>query len=251
MRRVGGEFGAALMLLTRLPAGRLAAGVRPSAACGWAFPLVGIVVGAIAGAAFRLAMVLGLPAILAALLALAVLIVLTGGLHEDGLADTADALGAATPAQSLAIMRDSRIGSFGAAALILSLAYRAAALTTLGPSGAVAALLVSGAAARATMLGLPLLLGPARADGLGREIGHPTPGNGLVAVAITTAVAKLALTWDGVAALALVAASALALVAWCVRQRFGGYTGDTFGALEQLAECAALSVLVIWHAAAA
>ena len=100
------------MILTRLPAGRIEGNAPPIANAVWAFPLIGALVGLIAGAVFTLAITINLPAFAAALLALASAALVTGGLHEDGLADTADGFGGGqTLSRKLEIMRDSRIGS--------------------------------------------------------------------------------------------------------------------------------------------
>src|SRR5579862_1616236 len=109
------ELIAALTFLTRLPTGRAAANAPLSrlADTSWAFPLVGLVIGAIGGIAYAIASALALPALAAALIAIAATALVTGGLHEDGLADTADGFGGgATRELKLEIMRDSRIGTF-------------------------------------------------------------------------------------------------------------------------------------------
>jgi adenosylcobinamide-GDP ribazoletransferase len=228
------EFVGALMLLTQLPVGRLAAGHPPPASCIWAYPVVGMMVGSIGAGVLAAGLALGLPQPLAAIWALAATTLVTGGLHEDGLADTADGFGGGrTREHKLAIMRDSRIGSFGALALLFSLAVRATALglTPHPLSGLViAAVLGRGAMA------VPLLwLRPARADGLGAGIGGRTAAPASIALAIAAAVGVLA----PVAAIAaLVASLAVSLTA---RWNVGGYTGDILGAVEQVAECAALS----------
>jgi adenosylcobinamide-GDP ribazoletransferase len=136
LSRVCAECAAALQLLTRLPPQWLWAGVpAPLVRSVWAWPLIGGLLGALGGLVDALARWLGLPPALAALWTLASLLLLTGALHEDGLVDAADGIfGGGDPARRLAIMRDSRIGAFGALALILSLGLRASALAALpGP----------------------------------------------------------------------------------------------------------------------
>ncbi|MXP64139.1 adenosylcobinamide-GDP ribazoletransferase [Roseomonas sp. M0104] len=239
------ELAAAFGLLTRLPVGALpqppdAAGYARAA---WAWPLAGAAVGALGGAAQALLTAAGLPPALAAPWALAAMLLASGALHEDGLADTADGFGGArNPARKLEIMRDSRIGSFGALALVLSLALRGGALAELAaPLPAMAA---AGALARLAML-LPLLaLPPARRDGLAAGLGRPPLAAALGALAVAAILAALLLP-AGAALLALGAALAgAAALAALAGSQIGGQTGDVLGASAVLAECAALSVLV-------
>src|SRR5215469_1055652 len=125
------ELVAALTFLTRLPLGRARADAPPPSLADtvWAFPVAGVVIGAIGGIAYAIARGLALPALAAALIAVATTALVTGALHEDGLADTADGFGGgATREAKLDIMRDSRVGSYGACALTLSLMLRWSAL---------------------------------------------------------------------------------------------------------------------------
>src|SRR5690606_31782388 len=135
----------------------------------WAFPLAGLVVGLAGAAVLALGGLAGLPAMLAALLAVGATILATGGLHEDGLADLADGTGGATREKRLEIMRDSRIGSYGVLALILAVGLRAAAIAALfgQPWLAAAGMVGLAAASRAGMAAGLRLMPPARAGGLG------------------------------------------------------------------------------------
>ncbi len=228
-------------MLSRIPAG--GGDVTPRIA--WAFPLVGALLGGVGGLAYALAVALHLPPWVAAFWALAVEVGVSGGLHEDGLADSADALGAeATRQRRLDILRDSRIGAFGALALILALGLRATAIAAIGRAGAVVvALVVAGAASRAAMIGVSFLLAPARRDGLGAGLGRLPPGASSVGVALA-AVLALALLGPGRAlGVALAAALALLVVAGIASRRLGGYTGDIYGAVAALATCTVLSLL--------
>src|ERR1700760_415860 len=129
------EFLAAFTFLTRLPLGSAHTDVPPPslADASGAFPLVGLVIGAIGGIAYAIASALALPALAAALIAIAATALITGALHEDGLADTADGFGGgATREMKLEIMRDSRIGTFGVLALIFSIGLRAIAIADTG-----------------------------------------------------------------------------------------------------------------------
>ena len=229
----------ALQFLTRLPvsAGR---SWRPNALAASVpmFPLVGALIGGAGGLVFALAIWLGLPPMLAALLAVAAQILLTGGLHEDGLADVADGFGGgATRADKLRIMRDPRIGSFGAIALVLGLLARIAALAALADPRLVAAvLIVAAAASRAGLPPIMAALPPARDDGLAAGAGRPHPLRAIAGAAIAVLLA-LALLPASMAASGLVAAAAGAfVVARLARRQIGGHTGDVLGAAQQLAE---------------
>src|SRR5271157_4942953 len=124
------ELKASIAFCTRLPLlGATAVGSGAIAKAAWAFPVAGLLVGLIAAAVYGIAHRAGIPAWPAAVLSVAATLMITGCLHEDGLADTADGFGGgATREQKLEIMRDSRIGAFGAVALALSILIRAAAL---------------------------------------------------------------------------------------------------------------------------
>ena len=149
--RITDDLSVALGFYTRLPFRHDGANSGEELArASWAAPLAGAVVGAVGALAYALAHAAGLGPLPAAGLTLVATLIVTGALHEDGLADTLDAFGAgATPQTRLAIMRDSRIGTFGACALILSLGLRWAALASLGePKRVAAALIVAHVAAR-------------------------------------------------------------------------------------------------------
>ena len=206
------------------------------------FPLAGAGIGLAAGLAWALALCLGAPALVAALLALAAQALLTGALHEDGLADVADGFGAGRDRErTLEIMRDSRIGSYGTLALVLSVGLRAAALAaTLSPWAGIAALAAAGAVSRATAPALLAWLPPARPDGLGAGAGRPPAEAVFTALGLALCFALLLLgLWHGLAALALATLAAWAL-AGLARRRIGGQTGDVLGAAQQLAEAAVL-----------
>jgi adenosylcobinamide-GDP ribazoletransferase len=240
-------FRAALAVLTRVPAGRLEA-ADFAAAPGW-FATVGLVVGAAQALAFAGAAAVWGP-VLGALAALAAGVLLTGALHEDGLADTADALGARrAPQRALEILRDSRIGSFGALALILMLGAQAAALAGLG-AGAPWALVAAAALSR---LGAALVLrrGPyLRASGAASGMtGAWGAAAGLAAALAALAALGLAGASLGLAALAGVAGAVLAGAAtaeWA-RARLGGITGDVLGAVQQAAFAGFLLGVLAWR----
>jgi adenosylcobinamide-GDP ribazoletransferase len=220
-------------------------------------PVAGAVLGAIGALALGFAEALALPPLVSATLAIGVLVLVAGALHEDGLADVADGFGGGTTRErKLEIMRDSRVGAFGAAALALALMLRIAALAALIDQGrgAAAALILAGAASRAFAL-LPLaLLPPARTDGVGAGAGRLEAGHAL-AVGIVASVFAIVLGiaalgfWHAILALILALAAALG-VTRIARRQIGGQTGDVAGAAQQLAEIACLIGLLIGRHAA-
>lgn len=240
--RIGHQFLDALRFLTRLPLPAAEAGHFDLAGAVWAFPLVGAGIGAVSGLGFTLAWFLGLPPAACALLAMMAGILLTGALHEDGLADMADGFGGGGDlARKLAIMRDSRIGTYGVLALLLATGFKAAALAGAGgPGAALAALVAAEGASRAFPPLAMRLLAPARMDGLGAGAG--IPGERAVAVAAGLG-AGLGFLMLGPArgTLALLAACAsVGGVVLIARRQIGGYTGDVLGAIQQVGEIAML-----------
>lgn len=237
----------ALMLLTRLPAGRLPEPAPAIGASVWAFPLAGLAVGGLAALILAAALALHLPPALAAGLALAAQVALTGALHEDGLADLADGLwGGRSPERRLEIMRDSRIGSYGAVALILSLGLRWQALAVLAANPlAPLALIALAMTSRVAPALLLATLPPARAEGMGASAtGAPIP-RALAAAALALA-PVLALTPALPAAPLMVLVQALLTLglARLALARLGGQTGDVLGASQQLAEIGGALALV-------
>lgn len=237
------EFGAALMLLTRLPAAWLVGG-RPFPAAGsclWAYPVIGALVGAVGGGVFEACRALSMPAMLASVWSWAAMALLTGALHEDGLADLADGFGGGgTRERKLEIMRDSRIGSYGVLAMVLATAVRITALAAL--PRVLPALIAAGALSRAAMSG-PALLPAARGDGLGVGLGGVGARAVAVSAAIGCAVSLATLpVWAAVGAIAAAALSAAA-VAMLAKSQIGGFTGDVLGGAAVVADCAVLTVL--------
>jgi len=219
----------------------------------WAAPLAGAVVGLIGGAVLLLAQALALPAFLASALAFVAMAFATGGLHEDGLADVADGFGGgATREAKLAILKDSRLGAYGALALGLALFLRIGALSSAHRDGlgfAVAALTLASAAARAGALWPLASLPPARPDGAGAAAGRlPMPAARAAALTALALALVLGLGWLGVVralfALTLAAASAYGVAA-LARRQIGGQTGDVAGAAALIVEIATLIALLI------
>jgi adenosylcobinamide-GDP ribazoletransferase len=240
------ELANAFALLTRLPVHRLQLPrlTVPSEAV-WAYPVVGAVVGAIGGAVYWLTHSLSCPPALAVLCALVAVILATGALHEDGLADFADGLAGDTKERSLAIMRDHEIGTYGVLALLLSLAMRATALALIAePRAVMAALIAADAASRLSAVLIMAALPLARRDGMSASVGSPTAGLAAIALGVTFIIAWLLLPF-GVALLLILSAIVSAVVIGRVALiRLGGQTGDVLGASSQISECLALILLV-------
>jgi len=225
----------AIGLLTRVPMPH-PVGAAPDglARAQRAFPLVGALIGLVVGLVDRCLLGLGIPALTAAALALGASAALTGALHEDGLADVGDGFGGGRDrAAKLSIMRDSRIGTCGAIALLVGFSARLSALASLPVAAIVPALVVAHAA------NMPF----AREDGLGKSAGRPDIASAVTAVVIAVVMALLCLPAKA-ALLAVVvtiaAAAAMAALAW---RQIGGVTGDVFGAAEQVVEAAVLIML--------
>ena len=252
----------ALQFLTRVPVPRWV-GFEPAwlTACLRHFPLVGAGVGLIAAAVLWSALWLWPPTVAAALSVVAT-VWLTGAFHEDGLADTCDGLGGAVSRErALAIMKDSRIGSYGAVALVLALVLKVATVAALAgmlPPSASMALLLSAlvwghAASRAAPVVLVWRL-PYAGDAehaKAKPLAMQTDGRS-VAVAIgwlAVLAGGLVALWPALALPLLVSSAAgsaaTALCARWLRRRLGGFTGDTLGATQQIVE---LSLLLAWLA---
>jgi adenosylcobinamide-GDP ribazoletransferase len=239
------DLRAALAFLTSIPAASL--GSRKAESPNFSrgarvFPLVGAVIGFIGGLVVVICVVLGLPPLVTSALAISAIVLATGAFHEDGLADTADGFGGgATAARKLEIMDDSRIGTFGTVALILSLVLRIVALAAILPAGsgrAVAALIAAEAASRGAMVRLWHELPAARPGGMGERTGPPDQEAMLIALIGAAIIVALAIVptfgfWAafvGVVVVILVAFGFARLTA----HQIGGQTGDTLGACQQV-----------------
>ncbi len=235
-----------LGLLSRLPVRLDAeAAAKRGANASWAWPLAGAILGLIAALTASLSLWLGLGAGIAAALVIAVQIISTGAIHEDGLADSADGLwGGYDRDRRLEIMKDSRIGTYGVLALVLALILRWAALSALLATGHVWGALIGVAAlSRAPMAALMGWLPSARPSGLSRSVGPPTRDTvrfGFIAVGFVFMGLAVVPVAAFIAAVAF-AAGRIAL------DKIGGQTGDILGATQQLSEITALAVLVaLW-----
>lgn len=237
------DLPAALGLLTRLPVSvQSARAMDRGAASAWAYPLVGVVLGVILAASVALMAWAGLPSGIIAGLILAGSVILTGAMHEDGLADSADGLwGGWDRARRLEIMKDSHIGVYGVCAIALSLLIRWLALVAIVAIGSYwVAFIAIGALSRTGMVVLMAVLPHARANGLSRSVGRPPAAATWLAIGFGAGFAVLC----GYPWLILVAAGATAFCGLVARTKIGGQTGDILGATQQITEIALLITVV-------
>jgi adenosylcobinamide-GDP ribazoletransferase len=235
----------ALVLLTRLPLPKLTSNhFRRQSQAVWAFPLAGLAVTLPAAVVASAALALGLSAPLAAGLFLLVQVMLTGAMHEDGLADCADGFwGGFDPKRRLDIMKDSQIGSYGVLALILGIGLRWQGIALLMEQGHVWSLLALALLSRAMMPVLMHWLANARQSGLSQSVGRPS--RRAVGLGLGLAVV-LSLPLLGAGSFAVVAMLCLMTLGFghLARAKIGGQTGDVLGACQQLCEITGLLTLV-------
>jgi adenosylcobinamide-GDP ribazoletransferase len=208
------------------------------------FPVVGALIGAAVGVvclAFRWC---GVPDLAASALALGAGAILTGALHEDGLADVADGFGGGRDKEAkLEIMRDSRLGTYGALILLVSFAAKLSALAAIPDGYVVYALAAAHALGRGVLPLMSVNLSYARTDGLARNAGQPDASVAWTAVIIALVIALLALSWANAFWSALLAGLSALGMAWLAQRQIGGQTGDVLGGAEQVAETAILLLL--------
>jgi adenosylcobinamide-GDP ribazoletransferase len=233
----------ALGFLTRLPVpARLFGDTRTQAASLAWYPAVGLILGGLLGG---LAWWLhGHPPLLCAAIVLTAWVALTGALHLDGLADSADAWigGLGDRERTLAIMKDPRCGPAGVVALLLLLLLKFAALASLS-SGSWSALLMAPLLGRSALTVLFVTTPYVRQSGIGSALTHASRVPCLVALAISVALCLLR-GWTGLLAVA-VAMAVFGLWRRACVQRLGGFTGDTAGALTEMIETAVLVALAL------
>jgi adenosylcobinamide-GDP ribazoletransferase len=251
LRGLAADLKIGLLFSTRFPLPHAAPiGGADIARASWTLPAIGALIGLLGAAVYWIAVRLSLPPPVGATLAVAATLAATGCLHEDGLADTFDGFGGGRSRErKLEIMRDSRIGTYGACALALSLMLRVGALASLADPGAVAlALIAAHAGARALLPLFLALVPPARPDGLGAAAGRPSPAG--VAMAALLGIVLLLVSLGTAGSLRALVGLVLVLGMMrglCLRQ-IGGQTGDTAGALEQIGEIAVLLAAVACRA---
>jgi adenosylcobinamide-GDP ribazoletransferase len=231
---------AAVQFLTRVPV-RLRTPPDLQAAVPW-FPVVGAAIGAAVGGVVVVMMEL-VPASVAAAVGIVIGLMITGAFHEDGLADTADALGGWTPEQRREILKDSRHGSYGVAALCTTIVLRIVCVATLAPAVAFAGLVAAHTLGRGAAVGVMGAAPPSPSTGLGADYARALTRRQVAAgVVASLAIAALATGWwvGPLAAAASLGAVAVAVVA---TRAFGGVSGDILGAVEQVGECLVLVVI--------
>ena len=237
------DLAACLGFYTRLPVG--GEPVPSFAQAQWAAPLAGAMVGLVVGLVLVGGALIGLTAGIVAAVALAASALLTGALHEDGLADVADGFGGGrTVDDKLAIMKDSRIGTYGAIALVLSLLARWSALAALAGVHAMLVIWVLVAVHTASRAPIPLFMGrlpAARPGGLSAGVGAVPAVTAYVALAIGAVVLLPLGPAFVLAAILLLAVLFVSLERLAMRQ-IGGHTGDVLGALQQGGEIALLAL---------
>jgi adenosylcobinamide-GDP ribazoletransferase len=235
----------AIAFLTRIPMPHPDGAVpRHFSRCCRVFPLVGAAIGSAVAAVDLGLLAIGLPGLAAAALALGASASVTGALHEDGLADVADGFGGGRDkAAKLEIMRDSRLGTYGALILLVSFAAKAASLAALARADVVPGLIAAHALARAPLAAMAAAMPYARPDGLASAAGRPTGTTAAISVVLGLIIAFVALPWAKAAAAAcVVAIGSLCLAVLAIRQ-VGGQTGDVLGGTEQINETAVLLLL--------
>ena len=242
------------MFLTRLPVHHAIHGAPvPLSQAVRAFPLVGVIVGCAGSLALIAGLWLGLPGDIAAGLAVLATVIITGGLHEDGLADVADGFGGGSSLErKLDIMRDSRIGSYGVLALVFVVLLKVLALGSLvvGPAGmgsGVAAVIAGAAISRAVMAVMMHKVKPARRDGRSVEAGQPSTQAVWQTLGATVAISGVILwyaygLWPVLVILAVSVAAYSTMKRITLRQ-IDGQTGDVLGASQQVTEAVVIVTL--------
>lgn len=242
------DIAAALGLLTRVPVAiNETRAMKRSAVATWAYPIVGFFIGGLSLFVFTVATLIGLPPIVSVILVVAFNIIVTGGMHQDGLADSADGLwGGWTVERRLAIMKDSNIGVYGVCAISLSLFLYVVTLDALAWHP-VMALALFGAAAlsRAMMVVLMYVLPNARGGGLSQSVGRPPAWAMWSAFASSfggTIIIGLLIghIWAAVLAVVLAGCATVSCAA-IAHRKIKGQTGDILGATQQICE---LTILI-------
>ncbi|VAV99309.1 Cobalamin synthase [hydrothermal vent metagenome] len=246
VRRLRQDVAAAFMLLTRFPItwenhSPEAPDLNRSL---WAYPVVGLVIGLVGALVLAVADRAGLPSVLAVLSAVTVMILATGAFHEDGLADVADGFGGGLGREKkLEIMRDSRIGTYGGLALIISMGLRVGSLGSLTLFHGVTAIIGAAMISRLMIIIGLFILPPARTDSLAAGAGKPKVNSLGAASLITGIFMVLTLGLPMTLLVSVTAVLAMGIMAVIATRQIGGYTGDVLGAIQQVTEIAVLMAL--------
>ncbi|NJM35485.1 MAG: adenosylcobinamide-GDP ribazoletransferase [Rhodomicrobium sp.] len=249
-RQRGEEFGLAMGLLTRFPLpGFKTRSAATLASAFWAYPLAGALIGGLSAGAFWLSLSAGFSTIACVLIATAVAVLSSGGFHEDGLTDFWDGIGGGrTREAKLAIMRDSRIGSYGALALFMTLGLQVSFLVSLqhyaGAAFVMAGIVAAETAARGTIALPAVSLTPAHQDGMGNSMARLSAGVCAAGLSFAIIIPMILL---GVKAMPLIGGALLGvgLITILTWRFLGGYTGDVFGASVATARMTALGAFVL------
>jgi adenosylcobinamide-GDP ribazoletransferase len=235
----------AMAFLTRLPVPSRAGTTSPGLARAYrAFPLIGALIGAVIACADLLLLRAGLSPMPAAALALGAGMLLTGAIHEDGLADVADGFGGGRDkAAKLEIMRDSALGTFGALALLVTFAAKLGALAALPRDNILLDMIVIHALSRAPLAVIAASMAYARDDGLAVAAGRPDGRTAFASCFVAAVIALICLPLGAALKAMLVVAAASFGLAILARRQIGGQTGDVLGAAEQVGEVAILALL--------
>jgi len=215
----------------------------------WAFPVVGLVTGLVGAGVYAIVIGVGLPVTLAAIFTIGIMILMTGAMHEDGLADVADGFGGGQSIErKLEIMRDSNIGTYGMVAIVLAIALRIGSLSALSTSGVVTGLIIASVLSRLMMVFVMRFMQPARKDGLAHDAGKPSIWSVLVGSVISIGVAYYLAGLTTTAFVLLAAVLSCLIMAWIAKRQIGGVTGDVLGATQQVSEISILVLLVaLWN----
>lgn len=209
-----------------------------------AFPLIGAIIGAAIGVVYLALEAIGLPSFAAAALALGAGALLTGALHEDGLADVADGFGGGIdPAAKLEIMRDSRLGTYGALVLIVIFVAKLTAVAALPRQAVVPVLIAAHALSRGVLPVMAMTMPYARKEGLSATAGRPDAATVATAVGLALVISSLVLSLNEALSAALAACAAATGMAALAKRQIGGQTGDVLGGAQQIGETAILLLL--------
>ena len=265
LTRVVAEMRAVWIFFTRLPwpgdfiSDYISGGAKPSSKlptlklseAARAFPFGGVVVGGVGALVLFVAAKSGLHPLASSILAIGATALVSGAIHEDGLADVADSLGAASKTKKLEIMKDSRVGTYGVLALVIVTGLKAGLLAGFpGPGLAAGALFAANVLGRSGLGLMMLSLPPVKKSGLAKAAGTPKQEDAMIALIIGTLIAVLVLGPGTGLAAAAIAGLGLAAVGVLAHRQIGGLTGDVLGAGEQVAEVLVLLALAIILAAA-
>ncbi|MEG9861970.1 MAG: adenosylcobinamide-GDP ribazoletransferase [Parvularculales bacterium] len=198
-----------------------------------AFPVAGVIVGLLTGLIFCGLAAVGLPLLLAAVLAVAAQAIITGAMHEDALGDMMDSLGGRDKDHRLAILEDSRLGTFGVVAVILALLAKVALIASLAeltvPWAVLSALIAAGGLSRAAPVFMAFLMPSVHEDGLGADMGQPDKTGVFQAGGIALLTCLLLIPIGAALAGLILAMVAGGIIGSLAQQRFGGHTGDILG----------------------